>query len=346
MTKPIVVKAGSENPDPLSGITYPIPKCLANLRARCEVRVTEDEQEATLIEAVADATVLMITYGKVSRAVLEAGQPTLKTVIKMGTGIDSIDFEAAKTLGVRVANCPGYAEYAVAECAFLLLINCFKKFRMIDARMQSSGWMGPSEDSKSLELFNKTVGLVGFGHINRRLARMCQGFGMHIRAYDPYVSADEMTAFGCTKVDELSTLAQDADVLAVCVPLNAETKGLISRKILAAMKPSAFLVNVGRGATVDEGALVDALTQGNIAGCGLDVFSKEPLEKTGHAMSGLLDMENVVLFPHLAAWTSDTWERLQEEVEAHVLDAIEGRALTIRSSDPRLAGQVGCIYAP
>ena len=344
MAKPLIIKAGSETPDPVSGISYPIPKCLADLAAHCDIRVTEDEDEETLIDAVKGATVLMITYGKVSRRVLEAGQPTLKAVIKMGTGIDSIDFEAARSLDVRVANCPGYAEYAVAECAFLLMINCFKRFKEIDAGMAFDGWVGPAEDNKGFELFNKRVGLVGFGHINRRFARMCQGFGMRVSVFDPYLSEDVITAQDAQKFESLMQLAAEVDALAICVPLNDETNGLISAKVLDAMKPSAFLINVGRGATVDEAALVNALRDRSIAGCGLDVFSQEPLTKTDHPMSGLLSMPNAVLFPHLAAWTSDTWDRLQDEVTAHVLDVIQGRPLTIRSNDPRLAGQSGCRY--
>ena len=344
MAKPLIIKAGSETPDPVSGISYPIPKCLADLAAHCDIRVTEDEDEETLIDAVKGATVLMITYGKVSRRVLEAGQPTLKAVIKMGTGIDSIDFEAAKSLGVRVANCPGYAEYAVAECAFLLMINCFKRFKEIDAGMALDGWVGPAKDNKGLELFDKRVGLVGFGHINRRFARMCQGFGMRVKVYDPYLSEDVITAEDARKYGDLMQMAAEVDALAICVPLNEETNGLISAEVLAAMKPSAFLINVGRGATVDEAALVSALRDGSIAGCGLDVFSQEPLTKTAHPMSDLLSIPNAVLFPHLAAWTSDTWDRLQDEVTAHVLDVIQGRPLTIRSNDPRLAAQSGCLY--
>ena len=128
MHQPIVVKAGSETPDAFNGTSFPIPECLDLLRSRCQVIVTEDEDQATLIDAVAGASILMYTYGQISREILEAGQPTLKTIIKMGTGIDSVDFSAAKELGVRIVNCPDYARFAVAETAFLLLINCFKKF--------------------------------------------------------------------------------------------------------------------------------------------------------------------------------------------------------------------------
>jgi D-3-phosphoglycerate dehydrogenase len=101
---------------------------------------------------------------------------------------------------------------------------------------------------------------------------------------------------------------------------------------------------VGRGACVDENALLALLREGAIAGCGLDVFAKEPLTRQGHALSGLIGMDNVVITPHLAAWTRETWERLQAEVVQHVMDILEGKDSVIYSSDPRLRGQVGCVY--
>lgn len=344
MSKPIVVKAGSESRDPTSGISYPIPECLAALKQRCEVVVTEDEDESTMAEAVVGASVLMIIYGQVTRRVLEAGQPTLKAVIKMGTGIDSIDFAAARELGVRVTNCPDYARYAVAEGAFLLLINCFKKFVAINAAMRRDGWKGPDEHNKSAELFGKHIGLVGLGHINRQLVQMCTGFGMKISAYDPMLSTEQIEAVGAQKAECLKTMAAAVDALAVCVPLTANTEGLVSREVLEAMKPSAFLINVGRGATVDELALVELLAEGKLGGCGLDVYSQEPLTLEGHPMSQLLKMDNAVVLPHLAAWTKDTWGRLQDDVVEHVFNVLDDKPLVIRSSDPRLADQENCIY--
>ena len=344
--KPIVVKAGTETPDPLSGMTYPIPKTLDALSNVAEIIITDDEDEETLIKAVPGATVLMITYGKVTQAVLEAGQPNLKAIIKMGTGIDSIDFEAARHLGVRIANCPGYARHAVAECAFMLMMNCLKKFIPIHHGVRDSGWVGASEEAKSFELFGKTVGLIGFGHINSHLAPMCQGFAMPVQAYDPYVSAKTMNGENVNKVDDLMELAKTSDIVSICAPLNDETDGLINAEFLAAMKPSAFLINVARGAIVDEAALLSALQNNQIAGCGLDVFSREPLNKTNHPLRELINMDNVVIVPHLAAWTHDTWDRLQDEVAEHVLNVLEGRDLVITSTDPRLQDQPGCHYPP
>lgn len=344
MVKPLVVKAGSEAPDPVTGMTYPVPKSLDQLRIVARILVTEGENEQTLIEAVKGATVLMITYGRVSEAVIKAGMPTLKAVVKMGTGIDSIDFEAATAHNVRVTNCPGYAKYAVAENAFMLMINGLKKFNMMRDAVLKSGWLGATEETKSAELFGKTVGLIGFGHINTGFARMCQGFGMTVQAYDPYVDDSTMEAKSVSKINDLGALAETSDVVMICVPLNPETHHIINAEFLNRMKPSAIVINVGRGATIDEMALLEALESNTIAGCGLDVFSQEPLSKADHPLRAMLSMSNVVISPHLAAWTVETWDRLQDEVTTHVQDVLAGRHLTIRSNDPRLAGQTGCVY--
>ena len=135
-----------------------------------------------------------------------------------------------------------------------------------------------------------------------------------------------------------------SDVVAVCLPLNAETRGIVSESRLKKMNSSAFLINVGRGACVDEAALLSLLKAGAIAGCGLDVFAEEPLRKDGHPLSELIEMDNVVITPHLAAWTHETWDRLQAEVTQHVMDTLEGRDSVIHSSDPRLRSQPGCVY--
>lgn len=340
----LVVKCGTETPDPAAGIEYSLPDCLNRLRQVADVIVTEDEKESTLLDNVRGATVLMIMYGKVTRRVIEAGQPTLKAVVKMGTGIDSIDIDAAKEYGVRVVNCPDYAQKAVAEGAFLLLINCMKKFGPIHRFVHNNGWMGASEENKGWNLENKVVGMVGLGHINSQLNHMCQGFGMKVQAYNPNMSASVMFRENAIKVEKLDQLMGTSDVVAVCVPLNPETVGLISEDQLRLMKPSAFLINVSRGAIVDESALLKVLKEGAIAGCGLDVFSEEPLRKEGHPLSELLLMDNVVITPHLAAWTHETWDLLQKEVYQHVIDVLEGRDSLIRSSDSRLQNQSNCTY--
>ncbi|MFQ5545787.1 MAG: NAD(P)-dependent oxidoreductase [Acidiferrobacterales bacterium] len=343
-SRPTIVKTGTENPDPVTGLEFPIPECLDRLRAVAEVVVTEDEAEETILRAIQGTTVLMTTYGDVTRRVIETGLPTLKGIVELGTGIDSLDIDAAKEFAVRVVNCPRYARNAVAECAFLLLITCMKKFTPIHRAVHTQGWVAALESLKSVELEGKIVGMVGFGHINSTLARMCQGFDMKVQAYDPYITRASMEPRRVRKVDDLDELMMSSDVVAVCLPLNAETTGILSEYRLRKMKPSAFLINVGRGACVDESALLQLLHENAIAGCGLDVFAEEPLRKQGHALSELIDMDNVVITPHLAAWTQETWERLQVEVVQQVMDILEGRDSVIYSSDPRLLGQAGCVY--
>jgi len=342
--RPIIVKTGTETPDPVTGLEFPIPDCLNRLRTMADVVVTEDERESTILRAIKGSTILMTTYGDVTRRVLETGLPTLKAIVELGTGIDSLDVDAAKDLGVRVVNCPRYARNAVAECAFLLLINCVRKFGPIQRAVRARGWTGALEDLMGWDLEGKMTGLVGFGHINSRLARMCQGFDMPVQAYDPYVPDAAMKEQGVSKIADLDALMASSDVVAVCLPLSAETRGIISESRLEKMNSNAFLINVGRGACVDEAALLRLLKAGAIAGCGLDVFAEEPLRKDGHPLSELIEMDNVVITPHLAAWTHETWDRLQAEVTQHVMDILAGRDSVIRSSDPRLQGQPGCVY--
>lgn len=341
---PVILKAGTETPHPITGIEYPIPECLSNLRKIAKVVIIENEEEDTLLKAIKGVSVLMIMYGKVTKKVIEAGLPTLKAIIKMGTGIDSIDIETAKEHGVRVINCPDYAQNTVAEGAFLLLMNCLKKFGPIHDFVKTHGWMGPCEANKGRNLEHKLVGMVGLGHINSRLTRMCLGFDMKVQAFDPYITETEMAKKGVSKVEHLNDLMASSDVIAICLPLNGETKGLISEAHLKLMKPSAILINVSRGAIVDEVALLNALKKGSLAGCGLDVFSVEPLLKEGHPLSELLTMNQVVITPHLAAWTHETWDQLQQEVYRNVMDVLEGRDSVIVSTDPRLQHQAGCRY--
>lgn len=167
---------------------------------------------------------------------------------------------------------------------------------------------------------------------------------MQVQAYDPRVSAEKMKSQDVLKIDSLDELAALSDVVSICIPLSQETDGLIDTAFLEKMRPQAFLINVGRGATVDELALLKVLENGQIAGCGLDVFSVEPLTRQDHPLSKLLTMDNVVVFPHLAAWTTDTWDRLQNEVLDHVMNVLHNRDLIISSTDPRLANQPGCRY--
>jgi D-3-phosphoglycerate dehydrogenase len=191
-----------------------------------------------------------------------------------------------------------------------------------------------------LDLAGKTLGLVGVGRIGSRVARMAgAGFGMRVLAYDPHADGASLERAGVERRSELAALLAESDFVSMHCVLNAETRGLIGARELAAMKPTAFLVNVSRGALVDEAALLAALESGRLAGAALDVYSQEPLAKSGHPLSALYAMDNAIVFPHLTFFTQEAMRRLEDDTLARCNEILEGRPVHVKSRDPRLRGQ-------
>ena len=297
--------------------------------------VTED----LLVEAVADAELILMCYTPISRRVIEAA-PKLRAIVKYGVGIDAIDIAAAKDNGVPVVNIPEYAERTVAEGAFTLMIALAKRLIPMDRTMHADGWLWPETAWQGHDIAGKTVGLIGAGRIARAMAQMAgAGFGARVVGYSPHTPADDMLAAGIEPVGDLRALMAESDFVSVHCVLNDETRHLIGADEIAAMKQSAFLINTSRGAVVDEAALVAALVEGRIAGAGLDVYSHEPLTLDGHPLSPLFGMDNVILLPHLTFFTAEAMARLEQETLERCFEALEGRPVRIKSPDPRLAGQ-------
>lgn len=313
----------------------------AALRARGMDLVTlpDGVSEDDLCAAVADADLLLMCYTPITARVFDAAK-RLKGVVKYGVGIDAIDMEAAIRCGVPVVNVPEYAEETVAEGAFSMMIALAKRLPEIGARMESSGWIWPEQRWLGRDISGATVGLVGLGKIGRSMARMAgAGFNARVLAYDPHVDAGTMAAAGAEKVENLHDLLEQSDFVSLHCVLNAGTRGLIGRSELARLKPDAILVNVSRGALIDEAALVEALLAGRIGGAALDVFSQEPLMRTGHPLSPLFGLPNVILFPHLTFFTREAMRRLEDDTLARCLEILDGRPVTVRSHDPRLRAQ-------
>ena len=295
--------------------------------------------EEALVEALRDADILMMCYTPVTRSIIASAR-NLRGIVKYGVGIDAIDIAAAKDHGVTVVNVPEYAEQTVAEGAFLLMLALLRKLPALSARMQSEGWTWPEPQWLGRDVSGLTVGLVGLGRIGQQMARMAgHGFGSHVIAHDPHQADSVFQTAGVKRVT-IEELVRCADVVSLHTVLNEETRHLIGRPELSQMKPEAVLINVSRGALVDEAALVDALDKGQIAGAGLDVFEREPLSP-GHPLQ---NRRNVILLPHLTFWTEDAMRRLEEDTFARLQELIEGRPVTIRSADPRLKGQQGAVY--
>lgn len=296
------------------------PAAVEYLEARTHVRMADDLSEGALLRQVADVdAIIMRANGQVDRPLFEAAS-RLKVVGRHGTGVEAIDLEAAAEHGVTVVNTPYANVESVAEHALGMMIVLAKRLREADHAIREGDWEARYRLT-GRELQGKTLGLVGLGRIGTRLAEIAhRGFAMSIQYQDIQRYPDTEEALGAVRVD-MSELLASADFVSIHVPLLAETENLINEAALRAMKPSAFLINTSRGAVVDSGALLQALREGWIAGAGLDVHDPEPLPP-GHA---LLDLENVILSPHMAAHTEEALYRMAmvaEDIVA-VLDGLE-----------------------
>ncbi|TPK46092.1 C-terminal binding protein [Mesorhizobium sp. B2-5-4] len=317
----------------------------AGLRARgVELATLPDGiPEDDLIEAVADTDLLLMCYTPITARVIDAA-PKLKGIVKYGVGVDAIDIPAAIRRGIPVVNVPEYAEETVAEGAFALMIALAKRLPAITAAVSRDGWVWPTQHWLGRDISGATLGLVGCGKIGRSMARMAgQGFRARVLGFDPGVDAASMHAAGIEKVDDLKTMLRVCDFVSIHCVLNDKTRGLIGKAELACLKPSAIIVNVSRGALIDEAALVEAVVAGRIGGAGLDVYSVEPLSRSAHPMRALFDRDNVILFPHLTFFTHEAMRRLEEDTLARCFEIIEGRPVTIRSHDPRLRAQTAGV---
>ncbi|MCP4387513.1 MAG: C-terminal binding protein, partial [Gammaproteobacteria bacterium] len=276
------------------------------------VLLPDDVDTERLALETRDADLILMCYTPITTAIID-NAPKLKGIVKYGVGIDAIDIEAARRRKIPVVNIPEYAEETVAEGAFSLMIALAKKLIPLSHAMQEEGWAWPEARWIGTDLAEKTIGLVGTGRIGRSMARMAgTGFRARILGFDPNVSAATMAEHGIEKCDDLNTMLTQSDFVSIHAVLNPDSHHLIGAAELAAMKAAAFLINVSRGAIVDEAALLAALKSGQIAGAGLDVYSEEPLAKTSHPLSELYTMDNVILFPHLTFYTVEAMQRLEQ----------------------------------
>ncbi|MGQ3213183.1 2-hydroxyacid dehydrogenase [Shinella sp.] len=317
------------------------PEIDAGLRARGVELVTlpDGVPEGRLMREVADADLLLMCYTPITARIIAAAT-RLRGIVKYGVGIDAIDIPAAMARGIPVVNVPDYAQETVAEAAFALTIALARRLPEIGRAMERDGWIWPDGRWLGRDIAGATMGLVGTGKIGRCMARMAgAGFRARVLGYDPHVDAAAMAASGIEKVDDLQAMLRQCDFVSLHTMLNASTRHLIGRAELACLKPSAILVNVSRGALIDETALVEAVLAGRLGGVGLDVYGQEPLAKEGHPLSALFGRPDVILFPHLAFFTDEAMRRLSDDTLARCFEVLEGRPVEIRSHDPRLRMQ-------
>jgi phosphoglycerate dehydrogenase-like enzyme len=263
--------------------------------------------------------VIISSGEKYARETIEHLSGRLKMISRCGIGFDEIDLAAATDLGVAVTNCGGTMAGGVAETAMLLMLNLLRRFHEADANVRAGKW---NNGFVGHQLEGLTVGLVGFGAISRKLAQYLQGFSCKLLAYDKLFNNQAAAALGVRQCS-LEELAQSADFVSLHVPANAETKGMCDRRFFAMMKPTAYLINTARGAVVNEMDLIEALQNKTIAGAGLDVFEREPVDPG----NPLLKMENVFLTPHIASSTVESILEASLRACGNAMAFLEGREL-------------------
>ncbi len=283
---------------------------LATLRAGpCRV-VDVSREPAKLGEALADAWGLIVRSRTKVTAELIARGPRLRLIARAGVGLDSVDVDAARARGIEVVNAPQAATTSVAELtvAFYLLL-CRELLPAIGST-RSGAW---ERGTRGHELSGRTVGFVGYGRIAREVARRVHAFGVATLAYDPFVRATD----DGTRLVDLPGLLAGADIVSVHAALTPENRHLLDAKAIATMRRGAYLVNVARGALVDEAAVVEALRGGQLAGAALDVFEAEPPTR-----QELLSDPRVIPTPHLGASTEEAQRRAGADTVAEVLRAL------------------------
>jgi D-3-phosphoglycerate dehydrogenase len=305
VSKPVVLIAESLSPATIEA-----------LGPDFDVRECDGTDRPALLSAIAEAEALLVRSATKVDAEALAAAPRLKVVARAGVGLDNVDVRAATQAGVMVVNAPTSNIVSAAELAVALMLAAARHISPAHAALRNGEWK--RSRYTGIELYEKTVGIVGLGRIGVLVAQRLSAFGMSVIAYDPYVQAGRAAQMGVRLVD-LDTLLAESDFMSVHLPKTPETVGLIGDEQLHRVKPSLVLVNAARGGIVDEAALYAALKEGRVAAAGLDVFATEPCTD-----SPLFELDNVVATPHLGASTDEAQEKAGIAVARSVRLALSG----------------------
>ncbi len=256
----------------------------------------------------------------------------LKVVGRAGNGVDNIDMEGATKRGIIVVNTPDSNVVSAAEHSIGLLLASCRNIPKAHARLQKRVW--DRANLKGVELLDKTVGIVGLGRIGSLVATRLKAFGMHVIAYDPYISEARFKKFGVERKEQLLDLVREADFITVHTPKTEETMGMIGKEEFKAAKKGLRVVNCARGGIINEEALEEALKEGIVASAGIDVLVAEP-----NPTSPLLDFENVVITPHLGADTVEAQDNVGITVAEEVISALRGEMVPNAVNLPTIQSQ-------
>ncbi len=287
------------------------------LEEECIVDIAVGAERRDLVARMADAAGLVVRSATAVDAELIDAAPQLRVVGRAGIGVDNIDVAAATRAGVLVVNAPGANTISAAEHTMALLLAQARRVPEADRSMREGEWARGRFEG--IELHDKTLGIIGLGRIGTLVVKRALAFGMHVLAYDPYVSEGRMHSIGVEAASSLSDVLGQADFLTIHLPLTRDTRSLLGAAAFASMKDGIRIVNTSRGGIIDEEALANAVRTGKVAGAALDVFAEEPLGD-----SPLRDLPQVVLTPHLGASTREAQDKAGVAVARAVVEALRG----------------------
>jgi D-3-phosphoglycerate dehydrogenase len=271
-----------------------------------------------IIEVARNADAILTTYAKVTTEVVQA-LTRCRIIARFGIGVDNVDIEMATRKGIVVTKVPDYCIDEVSDHAMALLLALARKIPYSNKLVQAGRWEMPAVVPIS-RLRGRTLGLVGFGRIPQLVAPKAQSFGMKVITYDPYVPKEILARAGVQHA-EFEELVKTSDFISLHCPLMPETRHIMNAGVFAMMKPSAYLVNTGRGPLVDEAALAAALDKGQLAGAALDVVEKEPPTD-----SPILGRDHVIITPHTAFYSEEALLDLQSKAAEEVVRVLSGQA--------------------
>lgn len=280
----------------------------------------EEMDHNTLLNTIADYDALMVRgrTKAISEIIKKGGQGHLKVIGRAGIGVDNIDLATATEEDIKVVNAPTGATNSVAELAISHMLMLSRHLAKANNTMKNGEWA--KKQLKGYELNGKTLGLIGTGNIGVLTGKLARSFGMNIIGYDPFITSEDMKKQGITKIEKLENLMAKSDYISLHLPYMPQTHHIVNEKMIALMKPTAFLINCARGGTVDEKALYTAIKNNKIAGAGLDVYETEPPKN-----NPLLTLDNVLLTPHIGANTFEGQTRAGTVCAEQINMVLEGK---------------------
>ncbi len=312
---------------------------IALLRSHFEVDLGADWDDAQFLERIGDYDGILIRSAtKMTADLIEKGA-RLRVIGRAGVGVDNVDVEAATERGIIVANAPESNVVTAAEHTMALLLALARNIPQAHASLISGKW----ERSKfsGVEVYEKTLGIVGFGRIGQLVAHRAKGFGMKVLAFDPFVSAERYRELGVEKADGPDDIYAQADFITIHLPKTPETANFLDAESFAKMRDGVRVLNVARGGLIDEAALKDALDSGKVAGAAIDVFPSEPMTE-----NPLFGYRNVVVTPHLGASTAEATDRAGYQSAEQVVAALSGGVVSTAVNIPSVGAEDMEVLGP